>query len=517
MIRNNQDIYRVLLCIGIFLQAYLGVRGQLPGTDLSASEWRGKQIFLAGKGGAPIVAVISGVDVPATVLPCGSCHGSNGKGNSEGGVQPSDIRWESLIRSYQEVNKEGRKHPPYTEISLKKAVTLGIDPAGNALNKNMPRYKISLADMADLVAYLKRVGNDLDEGLSVEQVKIACLLPPGGMDNDLVKSAAATIRSRFDQLNNGGGIYNRKIEAVFYSETASSGSAVEFLEKERPFALSSCFLPKNDTAIQNYLSAHKIPLCGAIAENMPVGQASSGYIYYLYPDLGMQLNTLLEKAESRTSEKQEIVFVCTESPEDRTLAEQVIAAWTQRHRRKIITITAASGVPATDLASKITALNPEAVLFLGGCELRDLLDAFEANSFSPLIFAPGSSAGRQIFNAPKSFQNKVVLSYPTSLDQVTDLGFQNFRVLQKQYNLPQTFQNTQMTCLAATDLLISSLKFCGKELSREKLLKAIETGGVFHSGLIPDLRFGPNIRVGSTLVFLLNVDIENRSLNAMNY
>lgn len=48
-----------------------------------------------------------------------------------------------------------QEHPPYTEETLKRAITRGLDPAGEPLDDLMPRWSISEADLNDLVAFLK--------------------------------------------------------------------------------------------------------------------------------------------------------------------------------------------------------------------------------------------------------------------------------------------------------------------------------------------------------------------------
>lgn len=518
MIMNKLSKYIAWFLFTFLVTSGLGLAAQPQSHPLSEAEYRGKRIFLEGKteSGKPIVALLSGVEVPASVLPCGSCHGSGGRGNTEGGVQPSDIRWEVLSRSYQNTNNSGRLHPPYNEISLKKAITLGLDPAGNTLNQTMPRYKISMPDMLDLMAYIKRLGTDLDEGLTSESIKIACLLPPGGMENDLVKTAAAAIHARFDQLNQAGGIYGRKIDPVLFSETTTSGSVIEFLEKERPFALSSSFLSNTDSAFLAYLNRKKIPLCGAIAENISQEGRLSAYIFYLYADRATQISGLLQKATSQTPGDQSILIVCPEAHGDIAL-EKMIGEAKKLTNHTVEILKVKTNISPKGIAGEIAARKPGAVLYLNGGELNDLLYALQDIGIYPFIFVPGSSAGKQIFSAPSMFHKKVILSYPTWVDQITDQGFQAFRELQQQYKLPQSFQNTQMTCLAATNLIIDGLKACGNELSREKLLKVTASGGTFKSGLIPDLTFTTNKRIGSTVVFLTELDLEKKTMISLNY
>src|SRR5262245_52341572 len=91
---------------------------------------RGRQIYLFGTSpsGGEITAVMSdaGVEVPASTVPCGGCHGRDGRGNREGGVYPSDLTWAALTKPYGVTHPGGRKHPPYDVRALKRSIAMGI-------------------------------------------------------------------------------------------------------------------------------------------------------------------------------------------------------------------------------------------------------------------------------------------------------------------------------------------------------------------------------------------------------
>ncbi len=50
---------------------------------------------------------------------------------------------------------EHEEHPPYTEETLKSAITRGINPAGDPLDEAMPRWRMSGQDLDDLVVFIK--------------------------------------------------------------------------------------------------------------------------------------------------------------------------------------------------------------------------------------------------------------------------------------------------------------------------------------------------------------------------
>ncbi len=45
--------------------------------------------------------------------------------------------------------------PASTDATIKRAITQGVDPAGESLDWTMPRWQMSAQDLNDLLAYLK--------------------------------------------------------------------------------------------------------------------------------------------------------------------------------------------------------------------------------------------------------------------------------------------------------------------------------------------------------------------------
>jgi hypothetical protein len=174
-------------------------------------EERGRQIFEHGTsttGGAITASIGAGDPVAASILPCANCHGVDGLGRSEGGVVPANVTWDALTKPYGMQRADGRKRPPYTERLVKRAITMGLDPNDGELLRAMPRYRLSLSDAADLIAYLKVLGQSADPGLTDTGVRIGVLLPPG-KDAAIVRES---ISRQFADVNRRGGIFGRTLE-----------------------------------------------------------------------------------------------------------------------------------------------------------------------------------------------------------------------------------------------------------------------------------------------------------------
>ena len=129
-----------------------------PPTEVSAEVLqRGRQLYEDGLSprGDRVEAVLLSGPTPGTALPCASCHGPDGAGRREGGIEAPDVRAGALAQ----LRQVGRRtRPAYTAATLRRAVTLGVDSGGQPLDSVMPRYRLSDADADDLVAWLGRLG-----------------------------------------------------------------------------------------------------------------------------------------------------------------------------------------------------------------------------------------------------------------------------------------------------------------------------------------------------------------------
>ena len=69
-----------------------------------------------------------------------------------------NITWDKLTQEehHEEESGEGEheEHPPYTKETLKRAITRGINPAGEPLDELMPRWRMSEQDLGDLVEFI---------------------------------------------------------------------------------------------------------------------------------------------------------------------------------------------------------------------------------------------------------------------------------------------------------------------------------------------------------------------------
>ena len=73
------------------------------------------------------------------------------------GIPAPDITFSALTHPDGHVHElMGRRHPAFNRETIKAAVVAGIDPAGNPLHEEMPRWTgLTAADLEDLIDYLQ--------------------------------------------------------------------------------------------------------------------------------------------------------------------------------------------------------------------------------------------------------------------------------------------------------------------------------------------------------------------------
>ena len=165
---------------------------------------RGRRLYETGIGadGRPVRAVTQG-DIPVSgdQFPCTGCHRRSGMGSSEGGryvppiavpylFQPREsnmiLRLERFVEYFKQLQpslfyddlRKPRLRPAYTDETLARAITEGVDPVGRPLDPTMPRYALGQADLRNLIAFLHGLGAKPDPGVDGETFHFATITGP---------------------------------------------------------------------------------------------------------------------------------------------------------------------------------------------------------------------------------------------------------------------------------------------------------------------------------------------------
>jgi len=151
-----------LVLVGLLVPFLLRAEPFSAPEGLTPAESRGKIIYTASRspsGGPLYYRLISAGGNPfqARGVFCARCHGPDGKGGRGGDAVPPDITYGALSKA---ATVSGRERAAYTDALLARAITQGLDSSGEQLSLLMPRWILSESELADLLAYLKRLGRE---------------------------------------------------------------------------------------------------------------------------------------------------------------------------------------------------------------------------------------------------------------------------------------------------------------------------------------------------------------------
>ena len=518
-----------VLCAGSLALAPLATAAA-GATGLSDAERRGKGLYLTGESpsGAEVVALMgeAAVEVPASALPCAGCHGRDGRGRPEGGVDPSDLTWEALTRPYEVEMVTGRSRGPYDAAKLKRAITLGIDPSGNEIDAVMPRYRLTQQDAADLIAYIYKLGRDHDPGVAADRLTLGVLLPPEvgrfAAAGEAVKGVVAPWLAHLDAA---GGVYSRRLEVRYLSQPvdpAARPAAVEaFLDAEPTFALVASFLAGAEGELTDLAERRGIPVIGPLTlapdESFPLNRQ----VFYLDGGLPAQAAALAEAAKRRGEDGGGDVSAATsaEASGPRVaallhpasgafagladdLGERLTAAGFTVDRRPL----PGGGFDATVAELRQTGVG-DVFLIAPGDEETAFLAAAAAAGWSPRLHLLGSFAGPELL-AGGTLPGRRFVAFNSLPADRTPAGVKRYHERLGEDGDAAPPGATEIAAYTALDLLAEGLRAAGRDLSREGLIEALENLRDHPTGLLPPVSYGPNRRIGARGAWVLEVGPE---------
>jgi len=489
-----------------------------PRRPLTPQEQRGKAIYLRSESpsGKEITATVSDVDVPASTVTCAGCHGLRAEGKTEAGVTAGALFWSHMLKPH--THPTGRRHGPFDEAAFARAVRNGVDPAGNELAVAMPRYRMAPEDLADLLAYLRRIETETDPGLSVGAVRVGTVLPTKGPLAELGLAMRDVMSAYFADLNERGGVYGRRVEVYVAGAGAdaaeTTANARRLIEQDGVFAFVGGMSAGADRELAALAGETETPFVGPATLLPQTAAPLNRQIFYLLPGLAEQARALLNFGANNPELKKGRVVVV--HPETELAAAIAAAVEDQAQKAGLRAVVRQSypraGFDAKQLAAKLKGTSADALFFFGtGGEEVALLNESAAAGWTPNVFLLGALTGANLSaSVPAAFKDKVFIAFPTVPADITATGFAEFRALQQKHKFEQRHTASQLAAFAAAKVFTEGLRRAGQDLSREKLLVALEGLYDYETGITPHLTFGPNRRVGAAGANVLKVDVDKK-------
>lgn len=481
--------------LALFVSVTVSFATSASAGALTPLEMRGREIFMHGSSASGgITATIDGgtTRLPGSTFPCASCHGRDGRGRSEGGVQPSNITPDALARPYESATATGRRHGPYDDRKLKRAIALGFDPAGNVLDTAMPRYSMSSSDFDALRAYMKRLGSEHDPGLSETTIRLGVILPPRTTMPEASGETRAILEAWFGDVNRRGGVHGRNVALAFTDPAGTpeerAGTVAKFVADGDVFALISSFTEGAERELAEVAEAKQIPLITSMASNPRSSVAPGTYVREMFAGLTEQTRALVRvaahdgasgKRAAVASRDPRLTAVCNAVVEELRLA----------------------GFADTRAIDEVRALRGyDVVVFLDEALLREF---HGDGAGGTLTLVPASLANPGLFAASGA---RALLSFPTLPRDWNESGLATRARLVSEHQIGRSHPASQFAALASAALAVDVLARAGRAVSRDVFLETIDQTRRFISGFGPPFTFRPDRHLGSTGAYVISLN-----------
>jgi ABC-type branched-subunit amino acid transport system substrate-binding protein/cytochrome c553 len=499
-------------------QAAAGPTSPLQRRELTPQEKRGKALYLRGESasGREITAFMNDIDVPASTLSCAGCHGARGEGKTEGGVTAGNLVWSNLTKPYGHSHDNGRKHAAFSEASFIRALTAGIDPAGNKLAVAMPAYRMPQQEMADLIAYLKRIETDSDPGVSDTDIVIGTLLPDKSALSGLAQAMEDVLQAYFAEVNSRGGIYNRKIQLRVLNGNAGSTVANmnQLVDDQQVFAIVSGLTAGAEDGVASLSREREVPVIGPSSLLPQRALPLNRYVFYLLPGLNEQARSLVNFAAKKYDlQKARVAILSPDAEFNKGIAASVADQAKKLGGNSIASVHyPREGFTPAAYVAELKLKGVDTVYLLGsGSDAAAFFKDADAAGWAPAVYLLGTLVGK---SAPElvtaKMKDRVYFAFPTVPADISVAGAAEYSDLLQRHKLSPTHAAAQASAITAAKILVHGLELCGKDLTRERLITTLEGLYEFDTGLMPKVTFGPNRRIGVLGAYVITIDPDKK-------
>ncbi|HEX8088756.1 MAG TPA: ABC transporter substrate-binding protein, partial [Blastocatellia bacterium] len=416
---------------------------------------------------------------------------------------------------------------PYNETTLARAITSGTDPNGRRLHPGMPLYKMTGQQIADLIAYIKRIGesSDTDSGLNEDTIKVGAALPMTGHLASIGEDVKQALEAYFKEVNGQGGIYGRKFELVVADSRGDAAGTAEatrrLVEQSGVFALVGSFEPGGSEATNEFLKAREVPLIGPVTLSPRMPAVPNPYIFYLLPSFADQSRSLVDfigagasQHERRPASRVAIVYA------NNDLARDALSGAKAEAKAQSIEIVAEHGYNLGHLSpgpviKSLVDKKPDYVFFFGsGDEFTAFATEMDRAKLEAGLLGSVVMVGRAALSLPPAVAAKTYLSYPASLPDRDDFA-EFISVMQRSGVAPRN-TGFQAVAFAAAKIFVEAAKSGSKQLNRAEIIRALEQMRNYATGVIAPVTFGPNRRIGANGSYIVKVDLAGKRYVAVS-
>nr|WP_225587539.1 ABC transporter substrate-binding protein [Methylomonas fluvii] len=477
---------------------------------LTSSELQGRQLYRRGD---PLVVVEVGdtkTQLDGTLFPCANCHGLRGEGKREAGISVPAISAPDLFA-------DSAVRRRYDLKSLKQAIIRGLYPNHRPLSRAMPRYAFTEQQLTRLMAYLQRLGTDVDwdPGIDRAEIRLGTLLPLTGALAETGKLLKATLESCIADLNDRGAIYGRKLTLTALDSGANAEETLLALQnsllENKVFALVSAYIPVVTADMYRLIEQENLPVISPLSFSPNEDSPLTATFFNFLPSYYDQSRALIEYwighvAPKADAEISKLAIVVSDDLQNRKLLPKILT-YLKRYPQIELTQSIAlhpNQKESVDDLSTLANVQIDAVLFLGNAqEFKHLSPLLADMKNQPVLLSLLELLGGNVLDSPDFSVNKALLATPFAFSKAR---LDVFRSKLSSQGVELLNPGLQNVACKAVEFVHAGLKQAGKQVSRSSFIDVLKHGNSLNMDFMPALEFSKYSPYGMKGGYVLNID-----------
>lgn len=350
-------------------------------------------------------------------------------------------------------------------------------------------------------------------GVTPNSIKVGTVVDTTGPLTFYGTSIVSSIEAYFKFINSQGGVYGRKLELVQESDNYEPAKSVAALKKLITRDNVFCFISNMGTACVNaqvpILTENKIPLIGPTTSGKFLNDPPKRYIFPTlmnYEQSGASIIQFIHQVLKRPNAK--IALIGSES------LGPLVQSGIQEELKKTgssLVSNATFQNNEIDFSSHVLNAqkeNPDVVILVGIYgQTGKLVLEMNKRGWKPTCIVNASSADPKLLELAGQAMEEIYVQMNFTMYTDDTPSVIEYRKTVEKYSPGAKLSNFGMWGgYASAELLIDGLKKAGKDLTREKLVEAMETIKNFRTDILPPITYGPGNRTGGPGAFYTKVE-----------
>ena len=479
---------------------------------------------------------------------CMRCHRKSGFGTSEGKNIITPITGEYLFpevvaeaslntdisaktqQQQRALSWLGDSPIAYTQTMFSRALSDGVNRAGQAMDRLMPRYALSDKEIAALVAYLKSLSAYSEPSVDKTTVHFATVIMPGAKPGQS-QAMLDVLKAFVTDMNSDTRLIKRRRAVATHAMYRSyrewklhiwtlTGPAegwkaqLEQLYRQQPvFAVLSGIGGDNWQPLHGFCEQQEVP-CLFPNSDLPV-IGDGYYSFYFSRGMTLEAEVLAKQLNTGSIQRGAIVQVFRKDDARGVEAARIL----QRSMEKIGGAENIIDWPIPDNLSEkswqqmLAEKQPEAVVIWGSREDLVRLGSWDAGGYHPQqIYLSasmlGSDLGRDSDLLPKhlnKYKDRIRLIYPYKLPKKSARYLLRTKLWLRSKNIALTDERVQANTYFAANMAGDVLSHLFSHYSRDYFIELVEhmIGRSLVTSVYPQMNLGPGQRFASKGAYLV--------------